>query len=91
MIKSFFDKETGVFNIDEHIMKRETFKKIFEDGKITKEEVKQQSELVIEHLKKLDDKLDDKEKTMVIDAICEIFILYNLSQKNIIDEFEGGL
>jgi len=90
MIKSFFDEATGVFNIDEHIIGRESFKKILEDGKITSDEVKKQSELVIEYLKKLDNKLDDAEKAMVTDAICELLILYSLSQKNIIDEFERG-
>ena len=75
MIKSFFDEATGVFNIDEHIIGRESFKKILEDGKITSDEVKKQSELVIEYLKKLDNKLDDAEKAMVTDAICELLIV----------------
>ena len=87
MLKFFFD-ENGFCNIDESIAKRDTFKKILEDGKITEDEVKKQSELVILLLNELDEKLDEKEKKMVLDVICEMSILYTLSQKNIIDNYE---
>lgn len=88
MIKSLFDEKTGICNIDEHIIERESFKKIMEDGIISEEEVKQQSELVISLLKKLDKKLDEVEKEMVLDVICEMSILYTLTQKNILDQYE---
>lgn len=83
MVKSLFDAKTGVFNLDEHIVLRETFKRIMNDGVVTSEEVKQQGELVVALLKQLDNILDEKEKSLVVDAICEICILYSLSQKNI--------
>ena len=41
-------------------------------------ELKEQAELVIAYLKKLDQKLDDEEKDMVTDLICEMAVLYGI-------------
>ena len=51
---------------------------------VTEEELKEQAELVIAYLKKLDQKLDDEEKDMVTDLICEMAVLYEISRLAVI-------
>lgn len=42
----FFDKK-GILNIDEFVVNNESFKKIMEDGIVTEEEIKAQSDKVV--------------------------------------------
>ncbi len=39
-----FFKEKGMLNLDEAVMNQATFKKIMEDGIVTEQEIKEQSE-----------------------------------------------
>ena len=42
-----FFNEQGMLNLDEAVMNQPTFKKIMEDGIVTEQEVKEQSERII--------------------------------------------
>ncbi|HJC10381.1 MAG TPA: hypothetical protein H9935_06145 [Candidatus Blautia merdigallinarum] len=79
-MRKLFDEETGYLMIDELAMKRDSYGKVLKDNVVTEEELKEQAELVIAYLKKLDQKLDDEEKDMVTDLICEMAVLYEISR-----------
>ena len=79
-MRTLFDEETGYLMIDELAMKRDSYGKVLKDNVVTEEELKEQAELVIAYLKKLDQKLDDEEKDMVTDLICEMAVLYEISR-----------
>lgn len=79
-MKKLFDEETGYLIIDELAMKRDSYRKVLEDNVVTEDELKEQADLVIDYLKKLDQKLDDEEKELVTDLICEMAVLYEISR-----------
>ena len=83
-MRKLFDEETGYLMIDELAMKRDSYGKVLKDNVVTEEELKEQAELVIAYLKKLDQKLDDEEKDMVTDLICEMAVLYEISRLAVI-------
>ena len=49
-----FFNEQGMLNLDEAVMNQPTFKKIMEDGIVTEQEVKEQSERIISILKSME-------------------------------------
>ena len=55
-MRKLFDEETGYLMIDELAMKRDSYGKVLKDNVVTEEELKEQAELVIAYLKKLDQK-----------------------------------
>ena len=42
-----FFNEQGMLNLDEAVMNQPTFKKIMEDGIVTEQEIKEQSERIV--------------------------------------------
>ena len=79
-MKRLFDEETGYLIIDELAMKRDSYAKVLADNVVTKKEIKEQSDLVLDYLKKMDQKLNEEEQEMVIDLICEMAVLYEISR-----------
>ena len=51
-----FFNQNGILNIDEAILNKESFKKIMEDGIVSEEEIKEQSEKVIGLFKDIENK-----------------------------------
>lgn len=78
-MKRLFDEETGYLIIDELAMKRDSYAKVLADNVVTEKEIKEQADLVLNYLKKLDEKLDEEEQDLVIDLICEMAVLYEIS------------
>ncbi|UWP59416.1 hypothetical protein [Ruminococcus gauvreauii] len=74
-----FNEETGYLIIDELAMERESYKKVIADNIITPDELREQAELVVSYLQRLDAKLDEEEKKLVTDLLCELAVLYELS------------
>lgn len=74
-----FDEKTGYLLLDELAMKRDSYAKVLSDNVVTDKEIQEQANCVIEHLKKLDQRLDEKEQDLVIDLICEMAVLYEIS------------
>ena len=66
--------------IDELAMKRDSYAKVLADNVVTEKEIKEQSDLVLDYLKKMDQKLNEEEQEMVIDLICEMAVLYEISR-----------
>ncbi len=78
-MKKLFDETTGYLLLDEIVFNRSSFQTIMEDNTITDDEVIKQANAVVTLLKKLDAKLDGEEKKLVIDAISEIAVLYQIN------------
>ena len=61
-MKRLFDEETGYLIIDELAMKRDSYAKVLADNVVTEKEIKEQSDLVLDYLKKMDQKLNEEEQ-----------------------------
>jgi hypothetical protein len=78
MVK-LFDEKSGFLTLDEAVQKSPEFQKIMADGQVTDEEIKGQVKLVIDLFKEIDSKLSDKDKELVVKAIAELAVLYEVS------------
>ena len=85
-----FDAETGYLLLDEVVESKDSFKKIMEDGIITDEEMEDQGNRVIDRLKTMEEILSDNEKTLVLDAISELAVLYEMNARREKQEGDYG-
>ena len=85
-----FDAETGYLLLDEAVESKDSFKKIMEDGIITDEEMEDQVNRVIYRLKTMEEILSDYEKTLVLDAISELAVLYEMNARREKQEGDYG-
>lgn len=74
--KIMFFNENGILNIDEMIVNNESFKKIMEDGIVTEEEIKSQSNKVVEMLHNMETKYNEEQLTEIKDLLAEASVLY---------------
>ena len=84
------DAETGYLLLDEVVESKDSFKKIMEDGIITDEEMEDQVNRVIDRLKTMEEILSDYEKTLVLDAISELAVLYEMNARREKQEGDYG-
>ena len=85
-----FDAEIGYLLLDEVVESKDSFKKIMEDGIITDEEMEDQVNRVIDRLKTMEEILSDNEKTLVLDAISELAVLYEMNARREKQEGDYG-
>lgn len=71
-----FFNEKGILNIDEFIVNNESFKKIMEDGIVTKEEIKAQSEKVVAQLHDMEKKYSEAQLVEIKELLVESGVLY---------------
>jgi hypothetical protein len=71
----FFNEE-GILNIDEMVVNNASFKKIMEDGVITEEEIKNQSDKVIAMFRDIDAKYSEEQLEEIKNLIVESSVLY---------------
>jgi hypothetical protein len=71
----FFNEE-GILNIDEMVVNNVSFKNIMEDGVITEEEVKNQSDKVIALLRDLESKYNENQIAEIKNLLVETSVLY---------------
>ena len=71
-----FFNQNGILNIDEAILNKESFKKIIEDGIVTEEEIKEQSEKVIGLFKDIENKFSEDQLRDIKDLLAETSVLY---------------
>ena len=71
----FFD-ENGVLNIDDMIANNASFKTIMEDGVVTDEEIKIQSDKVVALLRNIEAKYDTTQLAEIKDLLVEMGVLY---------------
>lgn len=71
----FFD-ENGVLNVDDMIANNASFKTIMEDGVVTDEEIKIQSDKVVAMLRNIEAKYDKTQLAEIKDLLVEMGVLY---------------
>ena len=77
-----FFNEKGILNIDEWVANNDSFKKIMEDGIVTDEEVKAQSDKVVSMLKEIEAKYAETQLAEIKDLLAEVSVLYAVYQLN---------
>ena len=77
-----FFNEKGILNIDEWVANNDSFKKIMEDGIVTDEEVKAQSDKVISMLKEIEAKYTEAQLAEIKKLLAETSVLYAVYQLN---------
>ena len=73
----FFNEE-GIFNIDEMVVNNASFKKIMEDGIITEEEFKAQSDKVVAMLHDMEAKYNEEQLAEIKALLAETSVLYTI-------------
>ncbi len=71
-----FFNEKGILNIDELIMNNASFKKIMEDGIVTEEEIKEQSDKVVALLHDMEKKYSAEQLNEIKELLVESGVLY---------------
>ncbi len=71
----FFDKE-GILDIDEMVVNNASFKNIMEDGVITEEEIKVQSDKVVAILHNMETKYSEEQLAEIKNLLAESSVLY---------------
>lgn len=71
----FFNEE-GFLNIDEMIVNNASFKNIMEDGVVTDDEIKAQSDKVVSMLHDMEAKYNDEQLTEIKNLLAESSVLY---------------
>ncbi len=73
---TMFFNEEGILNIDEMVASNASFKTIMEDGVITEEEIKTQSDKVIAMLHDMEAKYSDEQLAEIKSLLVESSVLY---------------
>ena len=73
----FFNEE-GILNLDEMVVNNASFKTIMEDGVITDEEIKAQSEKVVAMLHDMEAKYTEEQLAEIKNLFVESSVLYAL-------------
>lgn len=71
-----FFNENGILNIDELVAENTTFRNIMEDGIVTDEELKAQSDKVIAILQDFETKYTEEQLTEIKQLLVESSVLY---------------
>lgn len=71
-----FFNEKGILDIDEMVENNAAFKKIMEDGVITEEEVKNQSDKVVAILHEMEKKYSEEQLAEIKELLVESSVLY---------------
>lgn len=80
-MKEYFFNPDGSLNINQTIMSQPSYLKIMEDGIVTEEELKEQSELVITIFRKIEDSFSDEQKAIVQRLLIETNVLNEVFKK----------
>lgn len=71
----FFNEE-GILNIDEMVVNNASFKKILEDGVVTEDEIKLQSDKVVNMLNDMEAKYSEAQLAEIKNLLVESSVLY---------------
>lgn len=71
-----FFNEDGILNIDEMVVNNASFKSIMEDGIVTDEEIKSQSDRVVGLLHEMEERYNEEQLTEIRDLLIEASVLY---------------
>ena len=71
-----FFNEDGILNIDEMVVNNASFKSIMEDGIVSEEEIKSQSDKVVGMLHEMEKKYDEEQLLEIRGLLIETSVLY---------------
>ncbi len=71
-----FFNEDGILNLDEMVVNNASFKNIMEDGVITEDEIKTQSDKVLSLLHDIEAKYDPEQLEEIKNLLVESSVLY---------------
>ena len=71
-----FFNEDGILNIDEMVINNASFKAITEDGVVTEEEIKVQSDKVVAMLHDMEAKYNEEQLAEIKNLLVESSVLY---------------
>lgn len=71
-----FFNEDGILNIDEMIVNNSSFKNIMEDGAVTEDEIKAQSDKVVALLQDMETKYTEEQLAEIKKVLVESSVLY---------------
>jgi hypothetical protein len=71
-----FFNEDGILNIDEMIVNNASFKNIMEDGAVTEDEIKAQSDKVVALLQDMETKYNEEQLAEIKKVLVESSVLY---------------
>jgi len=74
-MQTLFD-ENGLLNISDIVKNHPSYKAIMEDGIVTDQELKAQSEATIASLHKLQSICNEEQQNAILDAISEMSVLF---------------
>lgn len=76
-MNTFFD-ENGILNLDETVMRMNSFKKIMDDGIVTDSELAEQSAHVTELLHQLEDSCSPEQLGLIKETLAELSVLFTV-------------
>ena len=79
-----FFNEDGILNIDEMVVNNASFKNIMEDGVVTEEEIKTQSDKVLAMLHDMEAKYSKEQLAEIKSLLAETSVLYAVYNFNLI-------
>ena len=71
-----FFNEDGILNIDEMVVNNASFKNILEDGIVTEDEIKAQSDKVVAILHDMEKKYNEEQLAEIKNLLVESSVLY---------------
>ena len=77
-----FFNEKGILNIDDIVANNESFQKIMEDGIVTDEEVKAQSDKIVSMLKDMEARYTEPQLFEIKQLLAETSVIYEVYQLN---------
>ena len=83
-----FFNEKGILNIDEMIVNNASFKNIMNDGIVTEEEVRAQSEKVVAMLHDMENKYSQEQLEEIKNLLAETSVLYAVYNFHTIQNFD---
>lgn len=76
-MKRLFDKN-GMLNISDLVINNPSFKTIMEDGVVTDEEIKRQSEVAMASLRRLEAMCNEEQQNAILEMLPEIGVLFSI-------------
>jgi flagellin-specific chaperone FliS len=83
MDKPWFDQETGILLLDEHVLEMDSYRRIVEDETITDTELVEQTQKVASLLRQLEEALSPEAKAIATEAMGELAVLNALQVKRL--------
>lgn len=77
-----FFNEKGILNIDDIVTNNDSFKRIMDDGIVTDEEVKAQSDKIVFMLKDMESRYTEPQLFEIKNLLAETSVLYAIYQLN---------